>query len=1237
MKTRTALLAAVLFISFLGIGGQALAMAFSSPPDWMPMTMLSISFNPDTNKLAIESPTIAAPLATNTDMMGMPGPGIAVFDPAQPYGVLNDTAFSRRFGWWDANEMTPDEIIPAVQAYYGPGANIWIQSLKQSPGLNTYQAVGDDGLQTGNLYPPIFGAAGSSTKWRWDGMMDHNTNAVPFSYLTKPNQFFSAYYKIYVGDESGNELLQDSAGNPVASAATTTTWFWQGPSFVFTTQTGIAADTLLESDVFTHTGDPTPITITGGAYEISSDGGLTWGDWTAEAGTINTNDRVKVRQTSSANPGATTTATLSIPTAYGPGTFCVTTLGTDTTPSAFSFSSQTGVATGAAIESGSVTVAGINAPTAISISAGGEYAISTDGGATWGDWNNLSGTVANSNRVKVRLVSSSDPGVTTTVSLTIGGIAGAFVVTTGNPDTPSLFFGSVTNAPANTSVSGMPFYVTSNAITADADSTISVAGGIAPQYQVSTDGGISWSAWLTTAPATVAAGNLVRVRVVPATLPFTTSTTNLNLGSTVAGFSVTTGYANPPSWMPMAMLNVAFDATTGTLSVQDESTHPSFSSGALPLLNYVPTGSYDPAEPWDVLNGGVAISRQLGWDDNTALHGNGITVAGGILYQVRTLYPEAAGIWIECLSKSEGLETYHADGMFGVGGTGNSASGTPQVYSDATTGLPIVYENNYYGIFGTDGSSTKWQWNGTMIHNVYAVPAAFITQPDQIFTATYRVYIGDSQGNDIAPSAATTEVWTWKGPATLPDTTPDAFSFTSQTGVDPTTIYESNAITVTGLDAPAAISISTGGSYSISTDNGISWGAWASSVGTIANNNQVKVRNTASATADTEVITTLTIGGATGSFSLTTNAYSAPPSWSPMTMLNISYDSGTGKLAIVAQSGSAALSTLVPAGTYDPAKPWSVLDGTSFSRRLGWNPAAGFNAATVQAAFGPTASIWIERVSASDGLQTFQAVGKYGVNSNNTTTVDPAASGYAPIFGTNGSSTKWQWDYKMDHNANAVPASYITSANQLFTATYRIYVGDSLGNDIAPSAATTTTWSWQGPATVPDTSTLSFTVGWNLVSSSIAVPASAFSDASTFDSIWKWTGTNWMVNLPDEETVGAYAGSKGFGVLTAIAPGEGFWVNSKTATAVPLAGTAVSGPLTFSSGWNLSGLKGTAAMQVTEINAAQPGIVSIWKWTGTTWAVYLPNESTPGTYAQSKDFGVLSTINPGEGFWVNVP
>ena len=57
-----------------------------------------------------------------------------------------------------------------------------------------------------------------------------------------------------------------------------------------------------------------------------------------------------------------------------------------------------------------------------------------------------------------------------------------------------------------------------------------------------------------------------------------------------------------------------------------------------------------------------------------------------------------------------------------------------------------------------------------MIHTVYAVPAAFITTPNQIFSADYKVYIGDAAGVEIpaAASASTTTTWSWKGPATVP-------------------------------------------------------------------------------------------------------------------------------------------------------------------------------------------------------------------------------------------------------------------------------------------------------------------------------------------------------------------------------------------------------------------------------------------------------------------------------------
>jgi hypothetical protein len=98
-----------------------------------------------------------------------------------------------------------------------------------------------------------------------------------------------------------------------------------------------------------------------------------------------------------------------------------------------------------------------------------------------------------------------------------------------------------------------------------------------------------------------------------------------------------------------------------------------------------------------------------------------------------------------------------------------------------------------------------------------------------------------------------------------PDTTPDAFSFTDQSHVELSTLSESNAITVSGINAAAAISVS-GGEYQV---NG---GSWTSSPGTVSNGNTVKVRHTSSGSNSTVTSTTLTIGDASDTFTTTTVA-----------------------------------------------------------------------------------------------------------------------------------------------------------------------------------------------------------------------------------------------------------------------------------------------------------------------------------------------------------------------------
>ncbi len=100
---------------------------------------------------------------------------------------------------------------------------------------------------------------------------------------------------------------------------------------------------------------------------------------------------------------------------------------------------------------------------------------------------------------------------------------------------------------------------------------------------------------------------------------------------------------------------------------------------------------------------------------------------------------------------------------------------------------------------------------------------------------------------------------------TTTDTTPNPFTFIDQTGVALNTVVTSNTITVAGINAAAPISI-TGGTYSV---NG---GAYTSTSGTVNNGNMVAVRVTSSGSNSTTVNATLTIGGVSDIFSVTTTA-----------------------------------------------------------------------------------------------------------------------------------------------------------------------------------------------------------------------------------------------------------------------------------------------------------------------------------------------------------------------------
>jgi hypothetical protein len=114
------------------------------------------------------------------------------------------------------------------------------------------------------------------------------------------------------------------------------------------------------------------------------------------------------------------------------------------------------------------------------------------------------------------------------------------------------------------------------------------------------------------------------------------------------------------------------------------------------------------------------------------------------------------------------------------------------------------------------------------------------------------------------------------GMSFTPDTTPDAFSFISQTGMPTSTSIVSNPVTVTGINTSTALGIA-GGAYSVSSDGGGTWSDFSTSTPATVNlNNQVMVRQTSSASNSTMTTATLTIGGVSGAFNVTTAALGDP-------------------------------------------------------------------------------------------------------------------------------------------------------------------------------------------------------------------------------------------------------------------------------------------------------------------------------------------------------------------------
>jgi len=236
----------------------------------------------------------------------------------------------------------------------------------------------------------------------------------------------------------------------------------------------------------------------------------------------------------------------------------------------------------------------------------------------------------------------------------------------------------------------------------------------------------------------------------------------------------------------------------------------------------------------------------------------------------------------------------------------------------------LIYSSNrgstFYGPYDTTINKTELNkaltWITPIETTIYTNTADFLDSyrnsssvPTTANLLTWSDYCAEYAYKNYTNASSTYQTWSDPVGGYTADTTPDAFTFTDVANAALSTVQTSNAITVSGINGTANVSI-TGGTYSKNS------GPYTSSGGTCVNGDRFTVRHTSSGSNSTAVNTTLTIGGVGDTFTSTTLAGSGDTTGTPKLSATISVQSwGFGYTATV---------TVKNTGTA-PTSAWKVV------------------------------------------------------------------------------------------------------------------------------------------------------------------------------------------------------------------------------------------------------------------------------------------------------------------------
>ena len=223
------------------------------------------------------------------------------------------------------------------------------------------------------------------------------------------------------------------------------------------------------------------------------------------------------------------------------------------------------------------------------------------------------------------------------------------------------------------------------------------------------------------------------------------------------------------------------------------------------------------------------------------------------------------------------------------------------------------------------------------------------------------------------------------------DTTPDAFNFTDQSNLNLNTLIYSNTVTISGINQTVSVSATNGAQFSI---NG---GSYVTS-GSISNGQTLRIRLTSSGSYDTTTSTTVTVGGTSDIWSITTRSavVASPPT--ALTLTQTTNTAASSQTVTATASGGSGTPQVSNDGSNWQSNGYSFSQSrtgtavTYYARNAGEGNSSSISATKV-----------VPPVVTLSGIGNF--TGRSAAGENNTYNVDTQRAGgnyntYASYWGT---------------------------------------------------------------------------------------------------------------------------------------------------------------------------------------------------------------------------------------------